>query len=322
MITLSPPSDIWHTGIIHAPIEKVASTPSEIWSDLGITWLPKQAPFCFIADPFGIWVNGALSVFVEAYDYRSKRGHIDYYCFNADFVLTSHGTALKMPFHLSYPQIIADNGNIYMLPEAHQSGKLTLYRATHFPHSWEAVATILDTPAIDATLLQQDKIWHCYYSLPDAPLSAIYHASSGSLQSKFITNTKQQLINLKNCARMGGTPFTIENQLHLPLQNSNTTYGGNLVLLPLSDPAAPPHNLAAYASNSSSLRSIHLAAYASDSPSLRSIHAGKWSAPFSDGIHTLSASGNVTLFDVKRIYYSPMRHLINMQRRWRRLAHK
>lgn len=301
MIRLSPPSDIWHCGIIHAPIDVVVRTTTDKWADLGVTWLPKQAPFCFIADPFGIWVNGALTVFVEAYDYRNKRGHIAYYQYNADFTLKSYGTALKMPFHLSYPQIIADGNEIYMLPEAHQSGKLALYRAAQFPHSWEAIATILDTPAIDATLLQVGKIWHCYYSLPDAPLSTLYHASSESLLSQFITKTKQPFILLDKKARMGGTPFTIENQLHLPLQNSITTYGGNVVLYPLKDPATSP-------------------TLAANTSSLHSIHAGNWSAPYCDGLHTLSEAGGVTLFDVKRIYRSPMRHLINMQRRVRRLV--
>lgn len=307
MIQLFPSSDLWQCGILHAAIATAVKTPCDVWPTLGITWLPRAAPFCFYADPFGLWHDETLTVLAEAYDYRVKRGHIVFFSYDKDFTLKSQGQALAAPHHLSYPQIFAHEGKIYMLPEAHRSGKLTLYCATDFPCHWQAVTNLLDVPAIDATLFHHDNSWHCIYSLPDAPFSKLYHARGDSLTSTFVTDTKQPFLSIKNKARMGGAPFYIENQLHLPLQNCSTTYGGKLEIYPVD--------------KSSDTRDVvHL--NNSLSPHLTprfSLSAGVWSAPYTSGLHTLSAAGPVTLFDVKRIHRSPMRHLINMQRRWRRL---
>ncbi|MEI9904226.1 MAG: hypothetical protein WDN06_09755 [Asticcacaulis sp.] len=49
---------------------------------------------------------------------------------------------MRQPYHLSYPSLIRDGGEIYMLPEAHRSGKLTLYRAERFPDRWAPAADI------------------------------------------------------------------------------------------------------------------------------------------------------------------------------------
>ena len=157
-------TELWQSGIIHAPISSLL-TPNAL-SGVKITWLPEPLAFTFLADPFGIAHDGGFTVFVEALDYRVKRGEIHYFTYDAEWKIIAQGIALQAPYHLSYPHIIREGGEIYMLPEASRSGKLTLYRAKQFPHQWEPVATLLEQPAIDASVIFYQGKWWMFYALP------------------------------------------------------------------------------------------------------------------------------------------------------------
>ena len=133
--------------------------------DREIVWLPQGRPYTFLADPFGIWRDGVLFVFVEMFDYRNRLGGIDVLTFEAELRQIARIPALREPWHLSYPAIIEAEGATWMLPEAHRSGTLTLYRAAEFPGCWEPAAEIaLDSPPVDATPLFFDGLWWLLYS--------------------------------------------------------------------------------------------------------------------------------------------------------------
>jgi hypothetical protein len=91
----------------------------------------------------------------------------------------------------------------------------------------------------------------------------------------------------RGSARMGGTPLIVEGSLILPMQDCTQSYGGGLTLLqtPLPLNASPVWEIR------SSLAPL-----------------AQWS-PFTDGAHTLSQAGEVTLIDAKRIRKAPLRRL-------------
>ncbi|HLZ78605.1 MAG TPA: formyl transferase, partial [Sphingomonas sp.] len=128
--------DIWRSAIVEAPLGEIVRRGSI--DGLPLRWLPSLGSFRFLADPFGLWCNGQLHVFAEAYDYRVRIGTIEVFTYSASLDLVSQQTALVEPWHLSYPLVIAADGQTWMLPEAHRSGSLTLYRAVEFPGRWEA----------------------------------------------------------------------------------------------------------------------------------------------------------------------------------------
>jgi len=45
----------------------------------------------------------------------------------------SKNVALAKPFHLSYPFLLEQNGDVLMVPESHKAGEIALYRAHAFP---------------------------------------------------------------------------------------------------------------------------------------------------------------------------------------------
>jgi hypothetical protein len=287
-------TELWQTGIVHAPVASLLE-PGALEA-AKITWLPDPGTFRFNADPFALRHDGSFTVMVEALDYRVKRGEIHYYSYNADWTLTGHGVALRKPFHLSYPSLIEDGGDIYMLPEASRSGKLTLYRAERFPNKWQPVADLLDIPAIDASVVYYDGRWWMFYALPgedNRAMRELHIAHASSLKGPWRQHAGNPVRTGLDASRPGGTPFIHAGQIYLPVQNCVGGYGVGLNILRIDE--LTPDRLTAEV--------------------LSSLSPGLLLPGYGDGLHTFSACGDVTLIDVKRLDASKARAWVDLERR-------
>lgn len=291
-------TELWHTGIVAAPIADLMT--SEALHAAEIRWLPDPGPFRFIADPFGLWHDGRLTVFAEALDYRVKRGEIHYYTLDAGRQVVEQGLALREPFHLSYPVVLADGDDTFMLPEGHRSGRLTLYRAERFPDRWAPLQTLLDLPAIDASPVFYKGRWWMFFALPgedNRAMRELHVAFADSLKGPWHLHPANPVRTALDSARPGGTPFEHDGALVLPTQDCVGGYGRGISLLRFD------------ALTETQVETSLVSKLVPEG--LR----GGWD----DGLHTLSAAGNVTLIDVKRLDPSPGRMWIDLQRRLRRL---
>jgi hypothetical protein len=315
-------TDLWRVGIARAQVAALFA-PEFTATPPPVVWLESPRPFTFYADPFGIWRNGRLYVFVEAYDYRSKRGHIEVHEYDAALNKIGQRVALAEPFHLSYPYLWEESGEVYMLPEAHRSGRLTLYRAQSFPLGWEPVCDLLTLPAIDASLTHWQGRYWLFFALPDDPLGALHIAFADTLTGSWQLHPKNPVLRDPTRARMGGAPFMREGALYFPAQNGQKTYGGSLTLNKIDQ--LSPEDFASHAETTCTppawatpfTQGIHTI-----SPALHWGHnefiVSPTAATVRDTINSLCPQPQITLFDVKRISRSPARALINMDRRTRR----
>lgn len=114
----------------------------------------------FYADPFAIARDGAVTLFVEEFDYRRGKGVIAAVGFGETGPRGRPEPVLELETHLSYPFVFEADGQVWMIPESHASGTIDLYRATDFPRGWVHEAVLLDgVVAGDATLLQHGGRW-------------------------------------------------------------------------------------------------------------------------------------------------------------------
>lgn len=293
-------SDIWRIGLVDTPIEALVAQ-GHVPGDK-VRWLPEEPPFAFLADPFGLWRDGRLHVFAEAYDYRTRHGVIDLLEIGPDLTPTDRRTVLREPWHLSYPLVFEAEGETWMAPEAHRSGALTLYRAARFPDAWEpAIRLELDAPAIDATVFRHADLWWIAYS-PSGPQSykqgRLHFAYAERLQGPWRTHPQNPVRVDRASSRPAGAPFVLSGgQLVLPVQDCTRTYGGGVRLLRIHE--LTPNRFEAEAEG-----------FIAPPPA---------AGAYRDGLHTLSACGPVTLIDVKRIDRSPGGLMVDLQRGWRRL---
>lgn len=290
--------DLWRSGFIRKPLSHVME-PAGL-DPARIVWLPESTrTFHYVADPFGIERDGVLTVFVEAFDYRSRRGEIHYVQYDADDAVIGRGVALAEPFHLSYPSLIEEGGELYMLPEAHKSGALTLYRCVRFPDLWEPVSRLLKLPAIDATVARFKGLWWMFYSLPgpkDRAMRELHIAWAENLKGPWIRHDANPVRKGLADTRPGGTAFEHGGALHLPVQDCDEAYGRRLRLLRL-DVLTPERFKAT---------------------EVRRFEPDGVLDGYPDGLHTLSGLGDVTCIDVKRVNTSwaegPIRTLYKLRR--------
>lgn len=266
-----------------------------------VVWLPPcESSFQFIADPFGIRRDGLLTIFVEAFDYRVRRGEIHYYQYDDGDQLVGQGVALAEPFHLSYPSLIEDGGELYMLPEGYKSGGLTLYRCVRFPDRWEPVAQLLDVPAIDATVVKHGDRWWAFYALPgpdDRAMRELHVAWADTLMGPWTPHLSSPVLSGFSTSRPGGTAFKHYGALYLPVQDCTATYGAAVEILRI-DALTPTRFSASRATRltPNGLLADHV-----------------------DGLHTFSGCGDITFIDVKGIRSSPAEGWIRAQFKLRRL---
>lgn len=272
--------DIWRPAIVGAPFETIIAAGSV--AGLPVTWLPPMRSFRFLADPFGLWRDGKLHVFVETYDYRVRVGAIEVLTYDAGLTLIARAPALIEPWHLSYPYVFEAEGETWMLPEAHRSAALTLYRAVEFPTRWEPAHRIaLDHVPVDATPLWHDGRWWLFYTSasrePDK-MSALHIAFADRLTGPWRPHPMNPVRRDLSGARPGGTPRLIDGRVVLPVQDCAHTYGG--AIRPLRFTALTPDRVETELGDA--------------------IRAPAGFAPYVEGLHTLAAAGDVTLIDVKR----------------------
>lgn len=295
--------DIWRIGVGKLGIQ--ACRDGQALAAAEIRWLDSGPPFTFLADPFGLWRDGELHLFAEAYDYRTRHGVIDHLRLDADLNLLHRATVLAEPWHLSYPYVFEAEGETWMAPEAHRSGAFTLYRARRFPELWEPAGRFeLDGPAIDPTLFRHEGLWWMAY----APVGSqaekqgrLHLAFAERLTGPWTPHAGNPVRIDRSSSRPGGTPFELDGQLTLPVQDCAATYGGAIRLLRIE--ALTPDRFVAAAGDA--------------------LRAPPSAAPFRDGLHTLSSCGPFTLLDAKRVDRSPAGLAIDAMRRlgrWRRAS--
>lgn len=292
--------DIWRPAIVSAPLETIVQRGSI--ANMAVQWLPPMPSFCFLADPFGVWRDGQLHLFVETYDYRVRVGAIEVLTYSAGLELIDRRMALVEPWHLSYPQIIEAEGETWMLPEAHRSRTATLYRAIEFPGRWEAAHEIvLDHVPVDATPLFHDGLWWLFYTSATRKadkMGALHIAYAERLAGPWTPHPGNPVRLDISSARPGGTAAVIDGRIMLPVQDCTHTYGG-------------------------AIRPLWFDQLTTDTVSMTvgpALVAPAGFAPFVEGLHTLSAAGAVTLVDMKRTELSAHGLSIELAREVRKLG--
>ncbi len=298
-----PRSDFWQVGIVPAPASEIdAQSLPGLRSR--IAWLPDPGAWRYLADPFGLLRGDALHVFVEAYDYRSKRAVIERHELAADGLRWRHKqVVLARPFHLSYPFVLEHAGAVYMVPETHQAGEIALYRGDDSLNHWERQQALLEgLPGADASLIEVNGWWWMFYTLVGTggrDQRELHVAYASSLFGPWQPVAGNPVRSDIHGARPAGRPWLDEqNRVLLPVQDSSGGYGSATRLL-------------RFAQLSPEQVEIEVLDWRLTGDLARNDHP--------DGLHTFSACGPCTLIDVKRIDRSRVRQWLDLKRRVRRI---
>jgi hypothetical protein len=145
----------------------------------------------FVADPFHIRVGEISYLFFEVLNSSASRGEIAYATSSDAIAWTYRGIILREPFHLSYPCVIRDGDDFYMIPETRECQSIRLYHATSFPEQWTFVRDLVRGDFADATVFRNDP--H-YYLFAHRGLDELRLYSAENITSEWIEHPASPIV--------------------------------------------------------------------------------------------------------------------------------
>jgi hypothetical protein len=187
------------------------------------------SPGGYLADPFLFEHGGETYLFVERFLYGDGRGSL--WC----CVLDAEGSpgplipVLETASHISYPNVFALDGNIYLVPESEEAARVPLYEAVDFPTVWRERAPLLDNVlAVDPTIIQGDGLWWLFVNIRADGASEddeLHLFFAETLTGEWQPHPQNPIVSDVRRARCAGRIFELNGALIRPAQDCALTYG-------------------------------------------------------------------------------------------------
>jgi len=122
----------------------------------------------WLADPFVVLFGNRRLCFVEEYCDSEGKASIAVYE-SREGSIVRLGTAIREPFHVSFPHVFQDSGDWFLCPETCDAKDVRIYKAVDFPLVWELHAVLLsDIHAADSLVLKGEDRWFLLTSVLDS----------------------------------------------------------------------------------------------------------------------------------------------------------
>lgn len=211
-------TDIWRTGELSGPAWNVLADPGNR---------------CY-ADPFPVKWQGRTFVFFEDLDHRTGKGIISAIEFDGNGPVGKVMPVLEEPWHLSYPFLIENDGELWMIPESTAHRDVPLYKCIRFPDKWERHSTLLSGLELaDVTIPRHDGRHYMFGAWRDgsggySDTLAIYHAEQ--LLGPWQPHAANPILMDRATTRPAGNFVTVNGKLWRPVQDCSNGYGAALGL--------------------------------------------------------------------------------------------
>ena len=186
----------------------------------------------FWADPFPLERDGHHFIFFEELIFAEGKAHIAVVEVGSDGRYSHPQRVLERPYHLSYPFLIEDGGQLFMVPETGQNGTVELYRCLHFPDRWVLEKVLLQVPhAVDATLHKADGMWWMFVNVGtnDADVHDELHLYyADNLCGEWRPHRLNPIKSDVRSARPAGRLYERNGQLYRPSQIGAPLYGSGI----------------------------------------------------------------------------------------------
>jgi hypothetical protein len=209
-------------GLIDRPLD-----PPSTWNVLPDDGLR------FYADPFPYRHGDESMIFVEDFEHRLGRGVISVVRFDDAGPVGSPVPVLTHDVHLSYPFVLEDDGEIWMIPETSGAGTVELYRATRFPHRWQRERTLITGAEVsDATIFRHGDRWWMIGTVRDQGSfsDALHCWYADELAGPWSPHARNPVLVDIASARPAGRVVRSDGVLLRPAQDCRTGYGAALTV--------------------------------------------------------------------------------------------
>ena len=241
-----------------------------------IHWL-KPPKSDYFADPFIISDNDDTYLFFEWFS--NKKGKADLALAKKSENFEVYHKITDFPEHRSYPYVFDYQGQIYCIPEANKTGKVSLYRFENDRLTYDC--DLLQGKYVDSTLFIQDNKFYLFTTPQSQPHTHLLIFVADDLRGPYRPHFNNPVkVDCSN-SRMAGKIQNIDGELVRPAQNSTLHYGSSITLNKI----------------------VQLSEYQFVEESYKEIKPFE-NTPYNKGIHTINSDGGITVFDAKRFTFT------------------
>jgi hypothetical protein len=188
----------------------------------------------FYADPLVFHHQGATALFVEDFEFATGRGRLSVTPFGAEGPNGPARPIVETPYHLSYPFVFADAGEVWLVPETSAERRVDLYRCTRFPDAWAYEGTLLDgVAASDSTIVRHGGALFLFATVAEDGASswdALHLWTAERVEGPWRPVGDGPVFIGALGARPGGALYRHDGALWRPAQDCRTGYGSGLAL--------------------------------------------------------------------------------------------
>lgn len=189
---------------------------------------PKEK---FWADPHVIKKSGFYYIFIEELIYTEDKGFISVIEMDDKGNYKEPVKVLETDYHLSFPFVIEDNSELYMIPESKQNQNIQLYKCIDFPYKWKLETILMDrVGAVDTVILKNNNKYWLFTNMIESEGASYYdelylYSSDTLTSNQWKSHPMNPIVSDVKNARMAGRLFTINGILYRPSQNCSNHYG-------------------------------------------------------------------------------------------------
>lgn len=183
------------------------------------------------ADPHVFMKDEKYYIFIEEIINSDHKGFISVIEMDHNGIYSQPVKVLEKNYHLSYPFIIEDKGEIYMIPESKQNNNIQLFKCTDFPYKWQLEIVLMDNiKAVDTTVIFRNNKYWLFTTIENdngtSNYDELFLYSSDSLISKdWKSHLDNPIVSDVKNARPAGKLFVKNGILYRPSQNCSKHYG-------------------------------------------------------------------------------------------------
>lgn len=241
-----------------------------------IHWL-KPPKSDYFADPFIISDNSDTYLFFEWFS--NKNGKADLAVAKKSENFEIYHKITDFPEHRSYPYVFDYQGQIYCIPEANQTGKVSLYRFENDRLTFDC--DLLHGKYVDSTLFIHDGKFYLFTTPQSHPHTHLLLFVADDLRGPYRPHFNNPVkVDCSN-SRMAGKIQNIDGDLVRPAQNSTLHYGSSITLNKI----------------------VQLSEYQFVEETIKEIKPFE-NTPYNKGIHTINSDGGITVFDAKKFTFT------------------
>ena len=186
------------------------------------------------ADPHVLFKDDKYFIFIEELFYSVNKGHISVIEMDKKGNFLDPKIVLEEDCHLSYPFVIEDKGEIYMIPETNSIETIQIYKCLEFPKKWEFHKVLMNNIlAVDTTIYAENGKYWLFTNIAEfkgqSTLDELFlFYSDELLTDNWISHPNNPIVSDVKSARSAGNLFYHNNRLYRPSQNCSKRYGYGL----------------------------------------------------------------------------------------------